>query len=123
MAYKTASDWEVKTQRNVGGIKLTTRRPTLKKAVCDLALKGAGAAAMFGIGALIGEVADHIPYINTLIPQVIDYVSGIDVAGNLDGLVGILGGVYGLSRSGVKVDEDTLRAKEAVLTPLHLNLR
>ena len=123
MVYRTANDWLVKTERDFYGITLTTQRPTLKKTICDLALKSAGAAAMFGIGSLVGEVADHISYLNTWIPQAIDYVSGIDVAGNLDGLVGLLGGLYGLRKSGVRLDKYTLEVKEVALTPVHFHFK
>ena len=51
-----------------------------------------GFSVTYGLGALVGEGMDHIPYISEFIPQAVNFVSGIDVKGNLDGLVGLLGG-------------------------------
>lgn len=120
MAYKTETNWAKRTQYDNG---VTVTRTTLPKAALDLGLKVAGAAAMYGIGRLVGEGMDHIPYLNEWIPQAVNYVSAIDIQGNIDGLVGLLGGLYGLSKSGVHLNDKTLEAKEIALTPIHLKLK
>lgn len=120
MSYKTETTWAKRTEHNNG---ITVTRSTLPKTALDLGLKVAGAAAMYGIGRLVGEGVDHIPYLNEWIPQVVDYVSAIDIQGNIDGLVGLMGGIYGLSKSGVHLDDKTLEAKEIALTPIHLNCK
>jgi len=61
---------------------------------------------------------DHIPVIKEWIPQFLDYASGIDVQGNLDGLFGIFGGIYGAAKSGVHLDDLTLQAKKIALYPI-----
>ena len=90
MVYKTETTWAKRTQHDNG---VTVTRTTLPKAALDLGLKVAGAAAMYGIGRLVGEGMDHIPYLNEWIPQAVTYVSAIDIRGNIDGLVGLLGGI------------------------------
>jgi len=77
---------------------------------------------MYGIGRLVGEGIDHVPYLKELIPQAVNYVSGIDIKGNIDGLAGILGGIYGLSKSGITLDKKTLKATKAYAAPITLTL-
>ncbi len=113
---KTKTKWETITEYDNGWI---IKRPTAKKRALDLSLKVAGATVFYGLGMLAGEVMDNIPYINQWIPQAVDYVSGIDVAGNLDGLVGLLGAVYGSRTSGTEILEDKPNQLQKVsLTPL-----
>ena len=54
---------------------------------------------MAGLGRLIGEGIDHIPYLNTGIARTVGFVSGIDVSGHIDGLMSLIGGLYGLKES------------------------
>ncbi len=121
MGYTTRANWKTITRYDTGE---TLTRPNAKKVALDLGLKVAGTAACYGIGMLVGELMDNIPYINQWIPQAVDYVSGIDVAGNLDGLVGLLGGLYGLSNSGTETFEDNPNKLQKVeLSPIKLTLK
>lgn len=117
MSYKTT--WAKRTEYD--GVTVT--RSTLPKIALDAGLKLAGAAVMYGLGTLIGEGMDHIVYLKEWIPQVVNYVSGIDVYGNIDGLMGLLGAIHGLIKSGIHLDDETLEAKKLVLTPIELKLR
>ena len=61
MSYKTETTWARRTEYDNG---VTLTRITLPKTALDLGLKVAGAAVMYGLGNLVGEVMDHIPYLN-----------------------------------------------------------
>ena len=117
MAYRTETKWAKRTEYDNG---ITVTRYTWKKRAWDLVLKASGAVMMYGLGRLVGEGMDHIPHINEWIPQAVDYVSGINVYGNLDGLVGLLGVISGFNKSGIRLGEKTLEAKKIVATPFSL---
>ena len=116
VSYSKETSWYVKKRVQTGKRTYRINRPTIKKAACDIGLKVAGAVLMYGVGKFIGEVADHLPYINTLIPQAVDYVADIDVKGNLDNLVGLISGSIGFVNSGVKLDKD-LELEKVVFLP------
>jgi len=121
MVERTRTLWKNITQYD-NGISLTT--PTFTKITLDLGLKVAGTAVCYGIGTLVGEIADQIPYLNQWIPQAVNHVSGINVEGNLHGLVALLGGLYGFANSGTKVSEDNPSKLEKIeLSPASIKLR
>ncbi|PIN73767.1 hypothetical protein COV20_06120 [Candidatus Woesearchaeota archaeon CG10_big_fil_rev_8_21_14_0_10_45_16] len=110
------TDWARRTKYD-NGVTVTRQ----KHPILNLALTAGGALAMYGIGRLVGEGVDHIPYLNEWIPAAVNYVSGIDVSGNIDGLMGLLGGLYGVRESGIKLDDETLELEKLALTPIHFN--
>jgi len=121
MKYTTKANWKTVTKYD-NGVILT--RPNAKKVALDLGLKVAGAVVCYELGTLIGELMDHIPYINQWVPQAVDFVSGIKVAGNLDGLVGLLSGIYGWGNSGTETFEDNPDKLHTIeLSPLKVTLR
>ena len=87
---------------------------TIDKYSLDFGSRACGFGIMYGLGGLVGERMDHIPYINELIPQAVNYVFGIDVKGNLDGLVRLVGEIYGVLKSGVRTYGEPI---EVVITP------
>jgi hypothetical protein len=89
----------------------------------DLGLKVAGAAAFYGLGLLVGELMNHFSYIKEAVPHAINYVSGINVVGNLDGLVGLLGGVYGFVKSGTETAIDPHYLRSITFGPVKVNLK
>ncbi|MBI4147323.1 hypothetical protein HY494_01580 [Candidatus Woesearchaeota archaeon] len=118
---QTKHAWKKETRYN-NGIKFT--RPTAQKIALDLGLKAAGAIVMYGLGKLVGEGMDYVPYLNEWIPRAIDYVSGIDVKGNLDGLVVLMGAVDGLNRSGTETFEDDYNRLETIeLSPIKFTVK
>ncbi len=112
--------WKTETRYN-NGIKFI--RPNAQKIALDLGLKVAGATAMYGLGKLVGEGMDYVPYLNEWIPRAVDYVSGIDVKGNLDGLVALLGVVYGLNRSGTETSDDYNKLETIEVSPIRVTFR
>lgn len=103
MVYTEHAKWKMITHYDNG---ITVKIPNTKKIALDLGLKVAGAAVMYGLGRVIGEAMDYTPYLNEWIPQAVNCVSGIDIKGNLGGLVGLIGAVSGLNRSGTETFED-----------------
>ncbi len=107
----TETSWAKRIEYS-NGLEYTV--PTLKKAVLDLALKACGTVFMYGLGSIGGEGANYIPHLNEWLPRTVDYIFSIDAHGNLDGLVSLLGAVYGFAKSGVRLDS-RLEAKEFAL--------
>ena len=101
------TDWAKRTVYD-NGVTLTRN----KKVLLNTALVIGGTAVMYGIGRLVGEGLDHVPYLQQWIPNAVDYVSGINIQGNIDGLMGLLGGLYGLNNSGIKLNKETLTPRE-----------
>ena len=95
--------WKTVTHHNC----VTLTKSNLNKIGLDVGLKVVGGIACYGIGWGLGEIMDQIPYLNTWIPQAIDSISGIQVAGNLDGLVGLICGLTGIVSSGTETNVDT----------------
>lgn len=93
------SEWKTQYIFN-NGVKFTI--PTLKKQALDFGLATAGAVVFYGVGMGLGEIMDHVPYLNTYIPRAIEYFTDINVSGNLDGLGALVGGITGFTRSGSK---------------------
>lgn len=91
-----------------------------KHSILNLALTAGGVLAMYGIGRLVGDGVDHIPYLNELIPAAVNYVSGINVSGNIGGLMGLLGGLYGAIGSGITINDKTLKLEKITVTPISL---
>ncbi len=120
MAFKQKYKWMTVTYFGNGQFS----RPNAKKVALDLSLKVAGAALCYGIGTLVGDALECIPYLNEWIPQAVNYVSDIDVAENLDGLVGLMAGVNGFRKSGTRVDPDNIeRLKYINLAPVKVVIR
>lgn len=106
-----------------GGWEFTLKTKSSVATVVDLGLRVAGTAAMYGIGMLGGEILDQIPVLNEAAYNVVNYLSGIDVTGNLDGLVGLAGAVSGFIGSGIKLDDNSMELKSLSLKPLTLNYK
>lgn len=102
---------------------VTIAYPTTKTALIDLGLRIGGCVAMYGIGLLVGDILNNIPYVNQTIPDAVKYVSHIDVEGNLDGLLALVGGIYGYAKSGLKLDKTKAVVKKIVCTPVTFTLR
>ena len=59
--------------------------------------------------------------IHNAVSQTVDYVSGIDVSNNLDGLVGLISGLYGAINSGTKTRKDNPNKLEKIeLSPFKI---
>ncbi len=118
MKTRTRTRWKNITKYD-SGLSLTT--PTLRNVAVDFGLKFAGAAVCYGLGALVGEAMDHITYVNYFIPDAVHYVSKINVEGNLDGLFGLLGLIYGGKNSGIKISEkDPDKIERVTLSPVSI---
>ena len=111
--------WGKKRVSDKEGLTITTR--SLGTNVLDLGLKVTGGAMMYGLGMLGGEIIEQIPYINEAAYGAVKSLSDIDVRGNLGGLVGMITGLAGFVKSGVKLDEETMTPKDINLVPLYLN--
>jgi len=116
----TESTWMKRTEFDNG---FTKETPKPKYYAIKLAASTVGGVAMYGLGSVAGEIVEYIPYLNEWIPTAVDYVSGIDVSENISGLVGLLGGVYGLMTSGPKLNENTLELEKVVFCPLEYDIR
>ena len=93
-----------------------------RKFALDLTLKTVGAGVCYGLGLLVGEAMDHVPYLSQWIPQAVDYLSGIDIQNNLDGVMGLVGAVGGLKHSGTTTFEDDPGSLETIcVAPIKLH--
>lgn len=72
--------------------------------VKQYAVKAAGALLGYGIGQLVGEVADHVPLINEYVPAFLDYIANLNPEGNLNGFGAIVGMISGWRGSGYVTD-------------------
>jgi hypothetical protein len=118
MSYVTKTDWASRTEYDSGH---SLTRMTVKKMAIDSVLKIAGGAVMYSAGRLLGEGIDNVPYLNEWIPQVVKYVSGIEVQNSVDGLGGLAGLIYGVAKSGVSLDDESLEIKKISVAPFYLN--
>lgn len=89
-------------------------QPIWKKASLDIGLRIIGATACYWIGQGMGELADHVSFVNSFVPNTINYFSNIDVMGNLNGVCGLVGMVFGAMRAGVKTQLFEMNVPEFV---------
>ena len=85
--------------------------PNKKKYVADLGLKVTGAALGYGVGWLVGETIEHIPYIRDGVQYIVDFI-GIGTDLSLDALVARLGALDGLVNSGLRLCKRDLEPME-----------
>lgn len=98
-------------------------KPTFRKMALDLGLKTAGAVACYTVGTIAGDVMEHVPYLSQGVSQAINYVSDINIEGNLGGLMGLVGGIYGLKKSGSEIcKDDPSRLEKIQLGPVKLTI-
>lgn len=109
------TDWGKKRVSDNGISKVTTY--TLRKTAADIGLGVVGGAAMYGLGLLAGDLLDQVPDVKDILPTIVNHLSGIDVRGNLDGLVGLIGAFYGFATTGLKLNDDTM-LPEKIVTPI-----
>ena len=82
-------------------LKLATKNTAL-----SLGLKLMGGTICYYAGMGVGEIMDQLPYVREIIPQTVDYLSNIDIAGNIDGLVALIGAATGIKTSGTELSEE-----------------
>lgn len=79
----------------------------INKKALNLGLIAAATILAYSCGRIAGELIDQIPYINEWIPHAVNYISGIDVKSNLDGVGGLVGIAYGLKcKPSIKISEE-----------------
>ena len=116
---KSSLEEEVKEVRETNwATQRKTIHPSFKTKAVRTLLKAGGAVCTYYLCRTLGEGIDHIPDVNQIIPHMVNYVSGLDIQGHIDGLTGLLGGIYGWRHSGMNLDSDTLKPKRYVLQPL-----
>ncbi|AJF61644.1 TPA: hypothetical protein HA239_03865 [Candidatus Woesearchaeota archaeon] len=98
----------------------TFARPNFRKVAFDIALKAAGAALCYTAGMFAGDLLEQVPYVNQAVPQAVEYVSDIDIASNIGGLTGLIGGLYGLVYSGSKIGDDPDRLESITISSVKL---
>jgi hypothetical protein len=108
------SEWAIKKEFD-NGVSITS--PKAKKVVYDLGLKIGGAIVTYWVGRAIGEVFEYIPYINEAATHAVDFISGIDIKGNLGELTALLFGAAGFAKSGIRLNKETLEFEGARLMP------
>lgn len=80
------------------------KQPRFKKIALDLGMKVIGCTALYWLGQGAGELMDHIPGVREYVPQLMEYISGVDFTGNLNGLMGCVGIAAGLKASGIETE-------------------
>lgn len=81
-----------------------------------LPILGGALGYLVGLGA--GELAEHIPYMNEYLVKGAQFVSGLNLNGDLGGVGGLAGLVYGAINSGMKLDHNELVPKEVKCGPI-----
>jgi hypothetical protein len=100
LAYKKKHRWSTELHYRNG---LTTCEINIlnhKAYLFNTCLKIASGATCYGLGLLAGEMMDYAG-----IDHAVNFLSGLNVENNLDGIVGLLGAVQGISKSGAKINK------------------
>ena len=98
----------------IQGIDVILPRPL--KIGLDTVLMITGALASYFSGYIIGLAFDNMPNVNETIPNIINYISGIDIRRNVHGFFAATGGLYGMFSSGSYVNRNNLRLENAVIS-------
>lgn len=104
-------------------VKLGFMSPERRDSWLDFGLSAGSAVLMYYAGRLVGHGLDHVPYVKEWIPDAINYISGINVHGNIQGLMGVLSGIHGLEKSGIELNQKSLKPERYCLYPFYLKCR
>lgn len=127
MEIKAQSEWGTKYEKkwvrfneylSKSTYSLTVTLPSRKYIATQALLTVAGTALGLGVGWLNGVVLDHIPLVNQAIPAIVQDISKIDVHNKVPELFEVFGGLAGLLRSRISLDED-VELKQLVAWPVH----
>jgi hypothetical protein len=94
--------------------------PSKLKMVSKLGLSIAGGTLMYELGLGVGALIEQIPAVAEYISSGIEYISGLEVKGNITGVSGLAGAIYGVLDSGIKLDEN-LDFDKIRITPISIN--
>ena len=116
MEQMNQSDWAIYTYLENGKIKKEIKRPVFNFMLTAL---GTGLAYSFGMTA--GDLISTIPFIKENLPDLAkSTISTPQFGASLGGLMGIIWGMRGFKKSGIKVNWKNLELKEFCLYPFHL---
>jgi hypothetical protein len=102
-------------------INLSFYTPTPIGFASDLSLIAVGTGIGYGIGHLLGVGLEHIPHIADTITEVMRVTSNIEMHNHISGVAGLIGGLAGLRRSGLYLDEN-LEPKKIGIFPFRIEI-